>query len=254
MALGLHLRVIAIADHDSTDGVAEAQESARDTSLEVVPAVEINVDYGRLELHILGYYLDPTSAELQVALAQLRAGRQDRARQMVERLAHLGLPLSWERVAAIAGEGTAIGRPHVAQALLECGYVGSIQEAFTSYIGHGGPAYVERFKLSPAEAISLVRRARGVPVLAHPLTLMDVVPQLVRQGLAGIEVYYTGYTDEERALLLAVATKYGLLVTGGSDFHGYEIAPNNILGGVRVPRACLTTLLQRHRELTPARA
>lgn len=252
MASRLGLRVIAIADHDSTDGIAEAQEAAYGTSLEVVPAVEINVDYGRLELHILGYYLDPTSVELQVALAQLRAGRQDRARQMVERLAHLGLPLSWERVAAIAGEGTAIGRPHVAQALLESGYVGSIQEAFTSYIGHGGPAYVERFKLSPAEAISLIRRAGGVPVLAHPLMLMDVVPQLVPQGLAGIEVYYTGYTEEERALLLAVADRYSLLATGGSDFHGPDVLPDNLLGGVEVPWSVVEKLKACHRRLFPS--
>lgn len=249
MALQLGMRALAIADHDSTDGVAEAQEAADSTPLEIVPAVEINAEFARTELHILGYYIDCQSPWLQDMLQRLRDGRLSRAQQMVKRLARIGLPLSWERVAAIAGEGSAIGRPHVAQAMLERGYVSSVQEAFFRYIGRGGPAYVERFKLSPVEAVRLVHKVGGIPVLAHPLGIMDVVPELLPAGLAGLEAYYSGYSEEETRLVLAQAAKYRLLITGGSDFHGGGIMPETQLGSVNVPLSVVGELKRRWQEM-----
>jgi len=242
MAVELGIRVLAIADHDSTDGVAEAQRAAEATSLEVIPAVEINAEFARTELHVLGYYVDYQSPWLQSVLGRLRDSRLARAQQMVRKLTAIGFPLAWGQVAEIAGEGSAIGRPHIAQAMLERGYVNSIEEAFLRYIGRGGPAYMERFKLTPAEAVRLIRKVGGVPVLAHPLGVMDVIPDLVRVGLAGLEAYYSGYSAEETQFLLAQATRYRLLVTGGSDFHGGSVMPEIQLGSVDVPPSVVEEL------------
>ena len=186
--------------------------------------------------------MDYRSPWLQSVLGRLRDSRLARAQQMVKRLTAIGFPLAWERVAEIAGAGSAIGRPHVAQAMLERGYVNSIEEAFWRYIGRGGPAYVERFKLAPAEAVRLVRKVGGVPVLAHPLGIMDVVPELIQVGLAGLEAYYPGYSEEEIRFLLAQAAKYRLLVTGGSDFHGGSVMPEIQLGSVNVPLSVVEEL------------
>lgn len=226
---------LGITDHDSTEGVAEAQKAASSLPVEIIPGVEINADFARTELHVLGYYVDVRYEPLQQTLSALRASRLERGKKMVGRLAALGLPLSWARVTELAGEGSAVGRPHVAQAMVELGYVSSREEAFLNYIGRAGPAYVTRLKLAPAAAISLIRASGGVPVLAHPLKLMDMVPQLVGAGLAGLEAYYTGYAPHEVALLIQLAQRHGLLVTGGSDFHGPSVLPEFELGGVDVP-------------------
>jgi predicted metal-dependent phosphoesterase TrpH len=156
---------------------------------------------------------------------------------MVARLAELGLDISWERVQEIAGGGS-IGRPHVAQALLERGYITTPGEAFERYIGRGGPAYVEREKITPVEAVQLVIRGRGLPVLAHPLTSSQpeaTVAELAAAGLVGIETYYGGYTTEEIDRLVALADSHGLLTTGGSDFHGPGSTVAAVIGGAPVP-------------------
>ncbi|MER3457670.1 MAG: hypothetical protein C4309_02600, partial [Chloroflexota bacterium] len=161
LALERGLTAIALTDHDTTDGVAEAQTAARDTGLEVIAGVEINTESEDGDVHFLGYFVRPDDAAFQAQLATLRNARLGRARLMVEKLARLGLPLDWERVQAIAGEG-AVGRPHVARALLERGYITTISEAFEKYIGHEGPAYVPRYRLTPEEAIAVIRAAGGV--------------------------------------------------------------------------------------------
>jgi len=249
MSARLGLRAIAIADHDTTAGVHEAQQAAAASTLEAIAAVEINAEFGHTELHVLGYYVDLDSERLQGVLSHLREGRYQRAQTMVKRLAALGLPLDWERVLEIAGEGSAVGRPHVAQALVERGYAASTADAFARYIGKGGPAHVERFKLTPVQAIALIREARGVAVLAHPLQLMDVVPELVGAGLAGLEAYYPGYSARETGFLLELAARYGVLVTGGSDFHGGGVLPESRLGEIEVPEGTLEAL-QRAAERT----
>ena len=240
------LRTIAITDHDSMEGVAEALAAAGH-GLEVIPGVEINTDIPHAEVHILGYHVDYHHAELQDVLQRLRDFRRDRARRMVEKLARLGMPVDWRRVAALAGEG-AVGRPHVAQALVERGYVADVSQAFDRYLGREGPAYVERHKLTPVEATRLIVRAGGLPVLAHPSglehlpTLLD---ELTAAGLVGLEAYYTGYLPEETQGLLLLAQKYGLVATGGSDFHGGSILPHADLGAVFVPMEAVAALRAR---------
>ncbi len=240
------LRTIAITDHDSMEGVAEALAAAGH-GLEVIPGVEINTDIPHAEVHILGYYVDYRHAELQDVLQRLRDFRRDRARRMVEKLARLGMPVDWQRVAALAGEG-AVGRPHVAQALVERGYVADVSQAFDRYIGREGPAYVERHKLTPVEATRLIVRAGGLPVLAHPsglANLTTLLDELTAAGLVGLEAYYTGYLPEETQGLLLLAQKYGLVATGGSDFHGGSILPHADLGAVFVPVEAVAALRAR---------
>jgi len=160
---------------------------------------------------------------------------------MVAKLSRMGLPLDWDRVREIAGEA-AVGRPHIARAMLEKGYISSIEEAFHWYISRNGPAYAERYKLSPAEAVQTILAADGLPVLAHPLQVSHLVPDLARNGLVGLEAYYPGYTSDDTRFLLDLAAKYGLIVTGGSDFHGENVLPGNELGGIMVPQVVVENL------------
>jgi predicted metal-dependent phosphoesterase TrpH len=157
----------------------------------------------------------------------------------------MGLPLDWSRVQQIAGD-SAIGRPHIARAMLEQGYISSINEAFHLYIGRNGPAYEDRYKLSPAEAVQTVLAAKGLPVLAHPLHATHLVPELTKHGLVGLEAYYPRYTPDETRFLLDLAARYGLVATGGSDFHGGSVLPGNELGGVAVPQAVVEDLRACH--------
>jgi predicted metal-dependent phosphoesterase TrpH len=234
MALECNLLVIAITDHDTTAGLDEALEAARGTGLEVIPGVEISCDVPHEEVHLLGYYLDHHHSALQGKLRAMRDARLRRAKGMLANLEALGFPLPWEMVAELAGDGS-VGRPHIAQAMLKMGHVASIDEAFDLYIGRNGPAYVERYKISPLEAVSLIKEARGAPVLAHPLKVMHFLPSLVEGGLVGLEVYYNGYSAEEIQGLADLARKFDLIPTGGSDFHGSDVPDAVGMGGVRVP-------------------
>jgi len=245
MAQGLDLRAIAISDHDTMEGVDDALVAAAGSDLLVLPAVELSVDHGGLELHLLGYYVGhgPDSA-LSALLAKSRVWRLERAQAIVERLSSRGIEIDWQRLQAIAGEGS-IGRPHIAQALIERGVVASVREAFDRYLVEGRPAYVPRQKLVTQQAISAVLAAGGVPVLAHPWGLTNLLDELVPMGLEGLEVYYTGYGPERVRLLRRYAREYRLVETGGSDFHGRNVNPNNVLGGVDVPMACLDALRAR---------
>jgi predicted metal-dependent phosphoesterase TrpH len=241
----LGLKVIAITDHDATTGVEEALATGGDLAVEVIPGVEINTDVPGSEVHILGYFVDHTDPVLNSTLLCLREGRVGRARRMAELLAEMGAPVGFERILELAGEG-AVCRPHVAQALLEAGHVTTYDEAFARYIGRNGPAYVERLKLTPTDACGLIRSSGGLPVLAHPVyfdrlgaikapfDLVSGLAELKAAGLMGIEVYYPGYDAITIEYLLSQARRHGLLVTGGTDFHG--IRPNEPdLGGVYVP-------------------
>jgi len=246
-ALEIGLIAIAVTDHDTIAGVAEALEAAGGTGLDVIPGVEISTDIPRSEVHILGYYIAHADLYLRSRLSLFRDSRLDRARRMVAKLNRMGLPLDWERVQQIAGEA-AVGRPHLARALLEKGYISSVDEAFHLYIGRNGPAYVERFKISPAEAVQTILAANGLPVLAHPLQVSHLVPELTKHGLVGLEAYYPGYTPDETGFLLDLAAKYDLLVTGGTDFHGEDVLPGSQLGGVIVPQGVVENLHTRHKQ------
>ena len=232
------LTVIALADHDSVDGIAPALVAAESfPRLKVIPCVEISTDASESEVHVLGYFVDCIDHGLQAALGELRNSRQQRAQRMVAKLRDLGVPIEWERVKEIAGGGS-IGRPHLAQAMLEKGYISSIKEAFTMYIAWGGPAYVERKKMTPGEAVELILQANGLPVLAHPLTINDpeaMVVELKASGLVGIEAYHDGCTAEEITRLVSLAVRYGLIVTGGSDYHGLDDSAETMIGGAGVP-------------------
>lgn len=250
------IRVMAVTDHDSVDGIAEAQAAASGLAIEVIPGIEISANLDGDELHILGYLLDAGDPFLQKALRRLQEDRLAQAKAMVERLGALGCPLEWDRVMAIA-DGGSVGRPHIALALLERGYVASVNEAFSRFLKRGGPGYVEGPKLLPQEAISLIKGAHGVPSLAHPiivgandyhLDLPRLLPMMVEAGLEGIEVYYKGYTSEITASLLAIAGQHRLVPTGGSDFHGGGVVADAELGGVEVPWETVEHLRARKRE------
>ncbi|MEE8204522.1 MAG: PHP domain-containing protein [Dehalococcoidales bacterium] len=237
-AAGAGMTVIALADHDNVDGIAEALEAAEKTpGLKVIPGVEISTDVPDGEVHVLGYFIDHTHPELLSALATMRDSRQTRARKMIDKLAGLGFPVDWQRVQDLAGDGT-IGRPHIAQALLEKGYISTFQEAFTRFLAWGGPAYVGRDKMTPQEAIILIRRAGGLAVLAHPFTSNNtesLVAGLKEGGLAGLEAYYKNYTTGEISTLVSLADKYGLIATGGTDYHGLDDKAETAIGGTNVP-------------------
>jgi hypothetical protein len=252
MALQRRLGAIAITDHDTVDGVAEAKQAAAGHDLLVLSGVEISAeapDSSRqaAEVHLLGYFVDPAHAELRETLWRMRAARLDRAAEMVERMAALGVPISWQQLVQRAGEGT-VGRAHIAQVMLDAGYVSTIAEAFERYIGPGGPAYVPRAKLAPGEAMDLIRRAGGVPVLAHPWPDLERVAGLAALGLVGLEVHYPRYSPELVTVLTNLARKHGLLCTGGSDFHGIEIKPDYPLGSVTVPLQRVDDLWARRSE------
>lgn len=241
MALARHLVAIAITDHDTTDGVDEALEAAKGTELIVVPGVEISCDVPYQEVHLLGYYIDHHDLGLEEKLFAFREARLRRAKEMLVKLAALGLPLEWEMVAELA-KGNSVGRPHIAQAMVNKGYVASVDEAFALYIGRNGPAYVERYKLSPTEAVSLIKEAGGLPVLAHPREVTHFLPSLVEQGLVGLEVYYNSYSAEDIRQLACLARKYGLIPTGGSDYHGPGVLDTVEIGGIWVPEGSLKRL------------
>jgi predicted metal-dependent phosphoesterase TrpH len=255
----LGIDVLAITDHDTTDGLPAAQAEAERRGITVVPGVEISTVSRTEELHLLGYFVDLDNHELQALLARMRKARWERAQKMLARLENLGFPIEWERLLEISGASRSIGRPHVAATLLEAGHVSSWDEAFDLWIGRGRPAYVERYKLEPEEAIQLLRRSGAVPVLAHPyiynrwgerkvsLDLKRWLPRLRDSGLEGIEVYYPKYPRRASRQLLALAVKHGLVITGGSDYHGGMLGSG--LGAVAVPWVVWEGLERRHRLL-----
>jgi predicted metal-dependent phosphoesterase TrpH len=238
LAVSRGVQIMSLTDHDSTEGLPEAlQAASRYPGFTLIPGVEMSTDIPRSEVHVLGYFLDPKDGHLQEELARLRGSRRDRGRRMVEKLRDLGVDISWERVQAIA-DGGAVGRPHVARALLEKGHVGSNQEAFDRYIGRNGPAYVERAKMTPAEAVAFVHQRRALPVLAHPREMEDLenlLPTLQEAGLAGMEVYYQDYDEASIERLLTIARRHGLLPTGGSDYHGLGGERERLPGDIPLP-------------------
>jgi predicted metal-dependent phosphoesterase TrpH len=251
------IRTLALTDHDSTGGVAEAAEAANALDIDFIPGIEINTDISGGEVHVLGYFLDYQQATLQHILRVLRDSRELRGQRMVELLDEQGVHISWQRVREIAE--SAVGRPHVARALLEAGYVQTIGEAFDIYIGRGRPAYVPHYKLTPTEAVRLIASANGLPVIAHPLHIPGLVelrnwlPGLYEAGMVGLETYYGQYTPQEVQTLLALAHEYQLIPTGGSDFHGPDIHPTP-LGGHYVPYGSVERLkaeAAKRRGVTP---
>ncbi len=241
------LTVMSLTDHDSVEGVLPALEAAKAfPELRVIPGVEISTDMPYGQAHVLGYFIDYTSNELKSALERFRNSRQRRAREMIIKLRDLGIDIDRQRVQEIAGDGS-IGRPHIAQVMLEKGYIMSFTEAFDKYIGQGGPAYVEREKMTPVEAAEMIVRAKGLPVLAHPFTVTDpevTVIELKPAGLVGIEAYYKDYSADEIENLVSMAEKYDLITTGGTDYHGLDNSNEIMLGSVDVPLESVEKLIE----------
>lgn len=238
LAVSRGVEILALTDHDSTEGIPEAiQAASHHPGFTLIPGVEMSTDVPGGEVHVLGYFVDPDDGLLQEELARLRNSRLDRGRLIVEKLREMGMDIRWERVQAIAGSG-AVGRPHVAQALLEKGHIGSLQEAFERYIGRDGPAYVERAKMTPVETVAVLRQRGALPVLAHPRDMDDLeslLPSLNAAGLRGMEVYYQDYDEATIQRLLAIARRHDLLPTGGSDYHGLGGEQERLPGDIPLP-------------------
>ncbi len=225
------LRVISVSDHDSTEGLREAREAVREfPKLELIPGVELSTDLPGAEVHLLGYFVDEEDAEFQRTLRLFREGRVERGRAMVERLNEMGVSISWDRVREIAGEAS-IGRPHIAQALVEGGYVKYSKDAFDRYIGRNGAAYVARVRVTPVEAVGILTANGALPVMAHPTYyddrsqegdyggLRDILVELKEAGLVGMEVHYKDYSPEQVTRLAGIADELGLIPCGGTDYH-----------------------------------
>jgi hypothetical protein len=230
------VRVLAVTDHDSTEGLAEAMaEAAHHPPLQIVPGIEINCDVEGAEIHILGYCMDYETPWFQDFCRRQREERRARILRMVDRLAELGMPIDPEAVFAIVREGSA-GRPHVAQVMLARGYVKTVREAFDKYLGSGKPGHVPRVKLTPADAVRLIRKARGVPVFAHPglADRDELIPDLLAAGLMGIESYYSEHSAAQTASYVQMCRDLRLVPTGGSDFHGPRVRAGS-LGVPRIP-------------------
>ncbi len=226
MAHRAGVTALAITDHDIMTGVAEAIAVGQQCGIEVIPGVEISSLAGNSELHILGYFLDCLNPDLLERLKTLRDSRHRRNPQIIERLQTLGIDITYDEVRALAGTGS-IGRPHIARVLMDKHVVASAKEAFDRFLAEGKPAYVPRELPNPAEAIRWIKAAHGLAVLAHPtwvkvteLPLVDLVRQLKADGLDGVEVYYSTHAARQTREYLGLAQQLGLLVTGGSDFHG----------------------------------
>jgi 3',5'-nucleoside bisphosphate phosphatase len=253
LALDRGLSVIALTDHDTAAGIDAAIEAARGTPLEVIPGVELSADVPQAEVHVLGYFVDWHNPVFEAMLVKFRDGRFGRAEKMVQKLTALGAPVSFDRVREIAGDAS-IGRPHVAQALVEAGHVATVTEAFDRYISRNGPAYVERYRLTPEDAVTLILQAGGVPVLAHPREVTQYVEPMVRAGMLGLEVHYGMYDDQTIQGLHHLARQYDLIATGGSDFHGLsKMAHMSSLGQVHVPPEVVDKLRARAAQVKKER-
>ncbi|HUG38345.1 MAG TPA: PHP domain-containing protein [Candidatus Limnocylindrales bacterium] len=248
------VRVLAVTDHDSTEGLAEAlDEAARCRPLEIVPGIEINCDVDGGEVHILGYYVDYEAPWFQDFCRAQRAERRARVHRMADRLAELGMPIDPEAVFALVQEGSA-GRPHVAQVMINRGYVKTVREAFDRFLGAGKPGNVPRARLTPEDAVRLIRKAGGVPVFAHPgLANRDaMIPGLVEAGLMGIECFYLEHSAAQTGGYVEACKQYGLVATGGSDFHGPKVRSAQ-LGIPSVPLAVWEALKAKAAEARASR-
>ena len=254
-------RAFALTDHDRLDGLEAAGTRARQLDLEFVPGCELSCQVVRGAMHVLVYWLLPEAGPLQDELLRLQRARDRRNERMVARLGELGLPVTLDEVREESG-GTGAGRPHVAAILMRKGVVTSIQEAFDVWLARGRPAYVEKERLTPAEALRLALASAAVPVLAHPLTLDQspaelehTVAELAGLGLQGVEAVYARYSPEQRAGLTDLAARHGLAVTGGSDHHGTykpEVRVGIGRGDLDVPDSLLEALAAR-RPTRPTR-
>jgi hypothetical protein len=252
LAATIGLEAVALTDHDTLDGIAEASRAAQWAGIELIPGVELSLEWDRGGMHLIVLWLEPRTGPLQDRLAELQDARNGRNARIVDRLNELGLDITLSEVEVEAGQGS-VGRPHFAAVMVRKGFVTDIRAAFDEYLANGRPAYMSRRRLSPEEAIELARRSGGVPILAHAHTLgLDnqaeveaMMRRLSNAGLVGIECHYGSYDVDEREGYVRMARRFGLLPSGGSDFHGTyktEVALGTGSVGLGVPPSILEPL------------
>ena len=225
------LRGIAITDHDTVEGLLDPQlfRLAAERNIQLISGIEINTDFEDEEVHILGYFINIEHTGLLNRLREIEQARLERSAKIIDRLHNLSVDIDPVRVRQVAGSGT-VGRPHIAQVMIENGYAATIKEAFEKYLGRGKSAYVPRYRLLPREAINLIKLAGGVPILAHPGLIRNrlVIDKIMQMGIKGLEVFYPEHTGSQISQLLNLAVQKQMIITGGSDFHGTENTRNQM--------------------------
>lgn len=241
-AAKLGLSAISLTDHDSVAGVQEAHNIGRDIGVEVISGTELSAHEAGMDIHILGYFINPANSDLLVYLQKFQDARRNRAEKIVARLNRLGVRITMAHVLHKAGDA-AIGRPHVADVLVEEGFVFSHDHAFQKYLGYGKPAYQPKFVLTPREAVEIIHAAGGLASLAHPVLYRRdaLIPDLIKQGLDGIEVMHIKHDRSDVRRYSDMAKHYGLLTTGGSDCHG-DGRGQAVIGTVPVPSTFLDAM------------
>lgn len=247
------LSSIAITDHDTIDGLLmlEQQGKLQNERLTIIPGIEFSGDLPDHEVHILGYNLDIYNKELREQLDVLIADRLQRTKKMIAKLAKLGYPIEFQRVLELAGRSTALGRPHVARALVERGYFATVTDVFNQLLYKNGPAFVDHYKLSIPDVIELIKKTGGFPVLAHPGLIGDdsIVMNIIRSGILGLEVFHPKHQPDEVKKYMRLASRYGLLVTGGSDFHAIPTRFPERLGIFSIDNQLAQKLITSSRQL-----
>ncbi len=232
-AIAKGLDGIAITDHDTVGGLKAAMSYGEKCNFPVIPGIELSTKHDGRDIHVLGYWIDADAIEADGRLRELREAREQRCYKIVARLDTLGMKLDADAIIAAAGSCDSIGRPHIAKAMVEAGYVDNIKEAFVKWIGQGMPAYVPRMKMTPFEAAKRIMDAKGAAVLAHPgVGVPDyLIGRLVKQGIVGIEAYHPEHKIADEKKYLQISRRFHIAVTGGSDFHsiglrciGYRVA------------------------------
>lgn len=226
--------VLAVTDHDTVAGLAEAMEAARARGVELVPGIEVSAFVLRKEAHILGHFVQPDDADLARLATRLREEREQRMEAMVSKMRELGYPVTMRHVRDVAGDAQ-LGRPHLARVLVNQGWCLDVKDAFDRFLGSGRPGWVDRFRLDGADAIQLIRKAGGTATLAHPFaSKMEryEILTLARAGLAGLEIPYSVQNPQVLQKYLALARELELVPTAGSDYHGPDVSPDSRLGSV----------------------
>jgi hypothetical protein len=243
------LSAVSVVDHDTVLAIDSTKEAAKAKDIEVLPGIELTAEYDGLEIHILGYLIDYKNQQLLEKLNFLKNNRIERIYKIVDKLKEQGVKIKPESVFGLSSQGT-VGRLHIARTMVKQGLVRSVFEAFQKYIGDKCPAFVLNFKLSPEESIELIKTAGGIPVLAHPYILNrdDLIPAFVDYGLMGLEVYYSEHNQSMINSYLALAKRYNLLVTGGSDYHGHA-KPEVKIGAVKIPYELVEKLKEAKEHL-----
>ncbi len=244
MAVDRSVAVLSLADHDCVEGIEEARDAGDARGVEIVSGVELSSEFHGRDLHILGYGFDEKNDELREMLRRFRDTRQKRGIRIVENLKKMGVELDIEEVLAKSPDGS-LGRPHIAEALIEKGYAGNHSEAFARYLGEDSPAYVKKHKLAPGEAINYIRTAGGLAFLAHPGNYLENgINELLEYGFDGMEIIHPNHSADDVRRLRAMADKFGLLMSGGTDFHGFS-GRDMPMGDLDVPEEIWTDLKER---------